>query len=124
MRLICINCPKGCQLEVTMTIEGLKTIGHKCPKGLAFAEQEWFNPVRVLTTTVKTTDDKVRRVPVRTTVAIPRDKIMDAMTLLDTVVIVLPIKVGTVVVHDLLNLNVDVIATFTMQPSQGYKGVN
>ena len=117
MRLICINCPKGCQLEVNMTFEGLKTIGHKCPNGLKFAEQEWFAPVRLLTTTVKTTDDKVRRVPVRTTVAIPRDKIMDAMALLDHVVVTLPIKVGAVVVHDLLNLNVDVIATFTMQSS-------
>ena len=53
-----------------------------------------------------------------------KDKIMDAMGLLDTVVVTLPIAVGTVIVHNLLNLGVDVIATMTMQPSscaQGHK---
>lgn len=116
MKRICLNCPRGCLLTVSM-IEGvIETSGYKCLNGLAFAEREWFHPVRMLTTTVKTDDDQLRRVPVRTTTAIPKEKIMEAMFVLDTIVVALPITIGTVIVHDLLSLGVDVIATFTVQP--------
>lgn len=114
MKMICLNCPTGCLLEVSLMGDKIETTGQKCSKGLEFAEREWFNPMRMLTTTVKTDDDRVRRVPVRTTSAIPKGKIMEAMAALDKVVVTLPIESGTVILRDLLNLGVDIIATFTM----------
>lgn len=104
-------------MVVTMKEDILETTGHSCPKGIEFAEREWYHPVRILTTTVRTDDDKLRRVPVRTTSDIPKDKLMDAMVALDSIVVKLPIAMGTVIVQNLLNLGADVIATFSMQPS-------
>lgn len=114
MKRICLNCPTGCLLEVTLILDKIETKGHKCSKGLEFAENEWFNPMRMLTTTVRTDDDRVRRVPVRTTSAIPKGKIMEAMATLDAVVVSLPIENGTVIIRDFMNLGVDVIATYSM----------
>jgi CxxC motif-containing protein len=96
----------------------ITTTGHKCQKGLEFAEREWFFPMRTLTTTLKTNDEKIRRIPVRTTREIPKQKIMEAMIALDDVVVTLPITIGRVIVRNLLDLDVDVIATFTMQTVQ------
>jgi CxxC motif-containing protein len=103
-------------MAVTMKDDILETTGHSCPKGMEFAEREWYHPVRILTTTVRTDDDKLRRIPVRTISDIPKDKLMDAMVALDAVVVTLPISIGTVIVQNLLNLGTDVIATFSMQP--------
>jgi CxxC motif-containing protein len=103
-------------MVVTMSDDVIETTGHSCPKGLEFAEREWFHPVRILTTTVRTDDDKLRRIPVRTTSEIPKDKLMEAMVALDEIVVTLPIAIGTVIVKNLLNLGTNVIATFSMQP--------
>lgn len=120
MKMICLNCPTGCILEVTLVQDRMETTGHKCSKGLEFAKREWFNPMRMLTTTVKTDDDQLRRVPVRTTSAIPKGKIMEAMIALDSVVVTLPISNGTVIIRDFMNLGVDVIATYTMHSNNGF----
>lgn len=118
MNMICLNCPRGCKMAVTMKDDAIDVIGHSCLKGIDFAEREWFHPVRILTTTVRTDDDKMRRIPVRTTSEIPKDKLMEAMVALDAVVVTLPIAIGTVIVKNLLNLGTNVIATFTME---GYR---
>ncbi len=115
MKMICLSCPRGCQITVNMKDDILETTGHSCPKGIEFAEREWYHPVRILTTTVRTDDDKMRRIPVRTTSDIPKDKLMEAMAALDAVVVTLPIAIGTVIVQNLLNLGTDVVATFSMQ---------
>ena len=103
-------------MAVTMKDDVLETTGYSCSRGIEFAEREWYHPVRILTTTVRTDDDKFRRVPVRTTSDIPKDKLMEAMIALDAVVVTLPIAIGTVIVQNLLNLGTDVVATFSMQP--------
>lgn len=100
-------------MAVSLTDGIIETIGHKCPKGTEFANREWFYPMRMLTTTVRTDNDVLRRIPVRTTSAIPKDKLMEAMIALDAVVVALPIATGTVIVRNLLNLGTDVIATFS-----------
>ncbi len=103
-------------MVVTMLDDVMDVAGHSCPKGIEFAEREWYHPVRILTTTVRTDDDKLRRIPVRTTSDIPKDKLMEAMVALDAVVVTLPIAIGTVIVKNLLNLGTDVIATFSTKP--------
>ena len=103
-------------MVVTMLDDVMDVTGHSCPKGIEFAEREWYHPVRILTTTVRTDDDKLRRIPVRTTSDIPKDKLMEAMVALDAVVVTLPIAIGTVIVKNLLNLGTDVIATFSTKP--------
>ena len=52
--LICIACPRGCPLTVTIggTTDTIEVSGNSCPKGIAYGKQEAICPLRTLTTTV------------------------------------------------------------------------
>ena len=52
MKLICINCPRGCHLEVENINGEVSVSGNFCPRGKTYAESEMFNPLRTLTTTL------------------------------------------------------------------------
>lgn len=51
--LICICCPLGCSLTVTL-LEGKNSIveGNTCPKGKSYGEKECINPTRMVTSSV------------------------------------------------------------------------
>lgn len=114
----CILCPKGCALNIEQGVDTphspLMVTGNKCPKGIEYAQQEWFNPMRMLTTTVKTTDSKFPRIPVRTSGAIPKDQINEAMRVINTLTVALPVVVGDIILKNILNLGVDVVVTLTI----------
>jgi len=51
--IICISCPMGCRLSVTLTGGKVSEVtGATCKKGVAYAELECTNPVRIVTSTV------------------------------------------------------------------------
>ena len=71
-QLICVNCPKGCRITVTM--EGEKAVevpGYSCENGKNYAMQESVCPMRILTTTVKITQSTLRVLPVMSEKEIP-----------------------------------------------------
>ena len=39
MKLICINCPKGCEMEVSVDGDKVSVTGNSCPKGALGAER-------------------------------------------------------------------------------------
>ena len=47
--LICINCPRGCLLQVEQQGEEITVTGNFCSKGIPYAKQEIMDPQRVLT---------------------------------------------------------------------------
>ena len=48
--LICINCPLGCSLTVTMENGAVKKVeGNTCKKGEAYGTKEVTNPTRIVT---------------------------------------------------------------------------
>lgn len=111
-KLTCIECPQGCQLEVD--IEGghvIKVTGQKCKKGEAYASQEIENPMRTLASTILTKGLKLKMVPVKTSRPIPKGKLMDAMEEVKKVRLSRRVKVGDVIVRDLLGLGADLITT-------------
>ena len=110
--LICIVCPKGCHLKVDEE-NNYTVTGNACPRGAAYGAAELQHPVRVLTSTVKLAGNAARRCPVKTNGSIPKGLLFDAMTVLDDVELTAPVKVGQVVVADLLGTGVDVVATKT-----------
>ncbi len=62
-RYVCIVCPNCCELET----DGVGVIGAGCKKGEAFGLQEWIEPLRVLTTTVRClTETGIHILPVKT----------------------------------------------------------
>ncbi|MCK8059138.1 MULTISPECIES: DUF1667 domain-containing protein [unclassified Fusibacter] len=115
MNVICVLCPKGCLLSVNLSNEILSVSGHSCVKGLDFAKEEYYHPVRMLTTTLKTDALNIPRVPVRTTRSIPKESMMAVMEYLKTVTVHIPVTCGDVILKDVLGLGADIIATQSLK---------
>ncbi|MDL2292870.1 DUF1667 domain-containing protein [Acholeplasma sp. OttesenSCG-928-E16] len=107
-KMICIVCPVGCHLEID---ENNIVTGNNCPRGEAYAIKEVTAPTRVLTSTVRTISKKTPRLSVKTKEAVPKEKIFDIMKLLDDILIKKDLMVGDVIIKNVLNTNVDIIAT-------------
>ena len=57
--LTCINCPLGCQIEVTLDSGAVQSItGNTCKRGAQYAEKEVTHPTRIVTTSVAVTGSK------------------------------------------------------------------
>ena len=75
--LICIGCPLGCPLTVTMNgTEVVEVKGNTCKRGDDYARKEVTNPTRIVTSTVRVTGSSMTHmVSVKTKEDIPKDKI-------------------------------------------------
>ena len=108
--IICTSCPMGCEIEVEEVGGKITSIkGNTCPRGAKYAEAEYFHPERVLTTTVKTSNGKW--LSVRTQGPIAREKLLEAVRELSKVTVPVPVKIGDIVLENILKTGVDVIAT-------------
>ena len=110
--LICINCPLGCGLTVTIKDgEVEKVQGNTCPKGEAYGKKEVTNPSRIVTSIVKVTGGVLPVVSVKTASDIPKEKIMDCARVLKEVEVQAPVSIGDVVLEDVCGTGVPMIAT-------------
>lgn len=110
--LICINCPLGCGLTVTLKDgDVVKVEGNTCPKGEAYGKKEVTDPTRIVTSTVRVSGGVLSVVSVKTASDIPKEKIMDCANALKNVKIQAPVSIGDVVVEDVCGTGVSVIAT-------------
>ena len=104
--LICIVCPKGCHLEVDTEKE--KVTGNTCKRGEVYGLNEVKNPTRVVTSTIRIKGGSV--VPVKTENPIPKNMIFDVMKEINSSEATLPVKVGDVLIENILGTGVDIIA--------------
>jgi CxxC motif-containing protein len=111
MDMICIVCPMGCKLSVEMKDENIIVQGNNCKRGEEFAKSEIINPVRTLTTTVRTIFKEMPLLPVRTDGEIPKGKVFDAMKVLNKVVIDYEVNCGDVIFENIIGSGCNVIAT-------------
>ena len=113
VEIICVACPLGC--GVTLTVddkdEVTQVTGHKCKEGEPYAIEEYRNPIRVLTATVRTKDSKHLLLPVRTNKAIPRKLMRQGMYELAKVQARPPVKIGQPLITNLLDTGADIVAT-------------
>ncbi len=105
--IICTVCPKSCHVLV----DGNNTSGNICIRGKNHAIAETTNPVRVLTSTIKTNSDINHVVSVKSKKALPKHLIMDAMKLINQTTVSTPIIIGDVLIDNILNTNIDIVAT-------------
>jgi len=111
-RIICIGCPMGCVVTLTIDDGEVASItGHKCKEGEKYVLDEYKNPVRILTATVLTQSSSQRLLAVRTTAPIPKTKLAPGTMALAEVRAKPPIKIGDVITSNLLDTGVDVVAT-------------
>ena len=111
--IVCITCPNSCVMEVTLDEAGQVTdvSGHKCVRGADFAKSEVAHPVRTLCTTVRTIYRDCPVLPVRVNGSVPKERIREAMNAINQVTVDRPVAIGDVILSNLLELGVDVIAT-------------
>jgi CxxC motif-containing protein len=112
MNITCIVCPNGCRLTVDNSGGEIKVEGAQCKKGIDFAKNELTNPMRSLTTTVKTAFEDFPQLPVKTSGDLPKGKMLDAMKKIKTVFVTRRLQTGEIVLPDVFG--VDVVATASM----------
>lgn len=118
----CSTCPSECLLTVEVerdangAVAAVRSVaGNSCPRGDKFAHQELTCPMRVLTTTVAVSGGDEALLPVRTAEAIPLKLHAQAMDLIRGLVIDAPIQMGDIVLENLLDTNINLIASMDIE---------
>lgn len=124
LKFNCTTCPSECLLtvEVERDADGVAEVrsvaGNSCPRGDKFAHQELICPMRVLTTTVAVSGGDEALLPVRTAEAIPLALHAQAMALIRGLVVNAPIHMGDIILPNLLDTNINLIASMDIDRAQ------
>lgn len=108
--LICIGCPLGCPLTVTMG-EDITVKGNTCPRGEEYAKKEVTNPTRIVTSSVVVEGGSIARVSVKTAHDIPKGKIFDCMKEIRGALVKAPVHIGDVIIGNVAGTGVEIVAT-------------
>lgn len=112
----CIICPIGCKAKVILNRGEVVSVEDiECYRGRSYAINETKAPRRDFFTTVKVEGAKTAVLPVKTTEPIPKDRMIDCSKALSGMVVKAPVKLGSIIVTNLLNLGVNVIATRSLE---------
>lgn len=103
MKLICIKCPRGCELSINDN----NITGNACPRGIDYAKEELTNPKRIVTYLVKTNQGIV---PVKTDTEVPKDMINSVLQEISRLNLNTT-KIGQVVINNILNTGANVVVT-------------
>ncbi|MBO6215178.1 MAG: DUF1667 domain-containing protein [Lachnospiraceae bacterium] len=110
--LTCIGCPMGCQITVTMNgSEITEVTGNTCKRGDDYARKEVTNPTRIVTSSVRVNGGVLNMVSCKTRSDIPKGKIFDITKALTDVEVNAPIAIGDVIVSNICDTGVDIVAT-------------
>jgi CxxC motif-containing protein len=110
--LTCIVCPNGCRISVTQQPGGeLVFDGSTCDKGEDYATDEFLAPKRMLITTMRITNGSLPVIPVRSRQPIPKERVFDAMDLVNQTAATAPVSMGDVLVPDVFGTGIDIIAS-------------
>ena len=110
-KLICISCPTGCRLSASReTADGeWKITGNRCPRGVAYAQNELHDPRRIVTAVVRSDSELLPCLPVRTDAALPKRFIASLLNRLYQTEVKIPVKCGELLLADIENTGVNVI---------------
>jgi CxxC motif-containing protein len=109
---VCIICPNGCRVKVEYEGTNIKNIkGDECPKGKDYVKNEITNPLRVFTGSVLVENGDFSLVSVKTPVPIPKKYLKKIGEITHQIRVEAPVEIGQAVASNLLNENVDLVAT-------------
>lgn len=116
--LVCTICPVSCHLIITEDAKeksGYKIENATCKRGIQYGIKELTNPTRLVTSTVKFSgSDSVRRIPVRTDIEIPKEKIKECMDIINSIRVHSDIKMGDILAKNICSTNANIIASKTV----------
>ncbi len=107
----CLVCPTGCLVNVENVNGELIIEGHSCKRGEEYAKEEFIAPKRILTTTMQVENGFLSLIPVRSHRAIPKDRLRDTLKEIARAVVKAPIKMGDILIENVLGLEINIIAT-------------
>lgn len=106
--IICIICPRGCVMQAEVNDGEVTVTGNSCKRGVAYAESECISPVRTVTGVVRVAN-RGQMLSVKTSVAIPKEHIMELMNKISSITLDAPVHIGDIIIKDCYGC--DVIAT-------------
>jgi len=109
--ITCITCPSGCRIEAWEENGELKMTGYSCKRGIKYATSEFYNPSRILATTIRISGARLPLLPVRSIEPVPKGDLFAIMDILATLNVKAPINVGDIILNNVLDTGVDVVAT-------------
>jgi CxxC motif-containing protein len=111
-KIVCVLCPMGCKIKYNAVDGKIVAVeGNRCPKGLSYLEEELKEPKRIVPTSVKVVNGELPLASVKTSKPIPKRLIPKFMELVKQVQIEAPVKVGDVIMKNVLDTGADVVAT-------------
>jgi len=111
-KFICIICPNGCEIEAEFDDKEIHNLeGNTCEKGADYVRKEIFSPERGLTTTVRVSGGSIPLLSVKTSKPIPKERMLEAMKEIRELRVSAPVKMGDVLLENVLGTDADVIAT-------------
>ena len=113
VEITCISCPMGCDVEIEVNDDDeiVEIEGNNCKAGEEYVKNEYHNPTRVLPTTARVKGGVLPLVPVKTNKPMPKPLLDDAMAEIAKVELEAPVKLGDIVIEDILDTGVDIVAT-------------
>lgn len=116
VEITCISCPMGCDVELEIDdndqIECME--GASCKAGEKYVKNEYYNPTRILPTTARVKNGVLPLVPVKSKDPLPKELLEKAMKEIAKVELEAPVKLGDVVVKNILDTGVDIVSTRDM----------
>ena len=127
--LTCIVCPIGCSLTVEegAVVQGqpsLTITGNRCNRGPVYAKEEILSPKRVVTATCGFTAPEndparsltaPRRIPVKSSMPCPREKIKELLEEIYRLRPGLPVKAGDKLITNWKGTGIDVVAVRNLE---------
>ena len=117
--ITCINCPIGCEVELSVKNGEIKKItGNRCPRGEEYVREEFLNPTRILTTTVKVKNGKLPVIPVKSNKPLPKKYLEKAMDEISKKEIKAPVKIHDVVIKNIFDTGVDIVTSRSLDKNR------
>jgi CxxC motif-containing protein len=113
-KILCVTCPKGCTLEVTHEGQHIIEVKPGCKRGHAYAERELVDPRRMVATSVRLRGAAHPLLPVYTSAPFPKGRIQEMRIVLRALEVRAPVQMGEVIVANLLDTGVDILASRDM----------
>lgn len=115
-KITCIICPRGCEIEVEGIEEKISTVsGNGCKRGEAYAKEEYLHPSRLLMTSILVENSDRKRLPVRSTKRIPKEKVMECMEIIKGMRIKAPVTFHQIIIHNIMGTGADMIAAMPLE---------
>ncbi len=115
MDCVCIVCPVSCRMSIEEKNGEYIVSGNTCPRGKNHAINEFICPKRMLTSTVYIDNGILPRLPIISSDEILKSDVQNCLKEIYGVKIQAPVKQGDVIIANICNSGVDMLAARDMK---------